>query len=159
MIKRIAIYARTSTADNQTTENQIRELQAVAARHGWTVAGIFDDNGISGATPRESRPAMKWLLKAVARREIDMVAAWAVDRLGRSLMPSDTLIRAARIIISLRRGMARRAVPLSASHRARPTDRLPAHARPRSGVARGRGGLCSHALSTCTKASRFERRT
>jgi DNA invertase Pin-like site-specific DNA recombinase len=86
MTKRIAIYARVSTADSQTTENQIRELEAVADRHGWTVAGVYDDNGISGATPRESRPAMQQLLKAVARREIDMVAAWAVDRLGRSLI-------------------------------------------------------------------------
>jgi DNA invertase Pin-like site-specific DNA recombinase len=84
--RRVAIYVRTSTADNQTTQNQIRELQAVAARHDWIVAGIFDDNGISGATARESRPAMRKLLKAVARREIDMVAAWAVDRLGRSLV-------------------------------------------------------------------------
>jgi hypothetical protein len=32
MTKRVATYARTSTADNQTTENQIRELQAVAGR-------------------------------------------------------------------------------------------------------------------------------
>jgi DNA invertase Pin-like site-specific DNA recombinase len=84
--KRIAIYARVSTADGQSTENQIRELQAVAARHGWTVAGVYDDNGISGATPREDRPAMRRLLKAVACREVDMVAAWAVDRLGRSLV-------------------------------------------------------------------------
>jgi DNA invertase Pin-like site-specific DNA recombinase len=84
--KRVAIYARVSTADGQACDNQIRELQAVAVRHGWTVIGIFDDNGISGATPRESRPAMRKLLKAVARREIDMVAAWAVDRLGRSLI-------------------------------------------------------------------------
>jgi DNA invertase Pin-like site-specific DNA recombinase len=81
MTKRIAIYARTSTADNQTTENQIRELEAVAARHGWTAAGVYDDNGVSGATPRECRPAMQRLLKAVGRREVDMVAAWAVDRL------------------------------------------------------------------------------
>jgi DNA invertase Pin-like site-specific DNA recombinase len=84
--RRVAIYARVSTADGQTCENQIRELEAVAARHGWNVAGVYDDNGITGATPRESRPAMKRLLKAVARREIDMVAAWAVDRLGRSLV-------------------------------------------------------------------------
>jgi len=28
---------------------------------------------------------MRELLRAVARREVDMVAAWAVDRLGRSL--------------------------------------------------------------------------
>ncbi len=86
MSKRIAIYARTSTADDQTTANQIRELRAVAERHGWTVAGIFDDRGVSGSVDRDARPAMRGLLRAVLRREVDMVAAWAVDRLGRSLV-------------------------------------------------------------------------
>jgi DNA invertase Pin-like site-specific DNA recombinase len=86
MTKRIAIYARTSTADDQTTENQIRELQDVAQRHGWVIMKVYDDNGISGSVPREQRPAMKALLRAVVRREIEMVAAWAVDRLGRSLI-------------------------------------------------------------------------
>jgi DNA invertase Pin-like site-specific DNA recombinase len=85
MTKRIAIYARCST-DEQTTENQIRELRDVASRHGWNVVAVFDDNGISGGVPREDRPAMKMLLGAVARREVDMVAAWAVDRLSRSLI-------------------------------------------------------------------------
>jgi hypothetical protein len=77
MTKRIAIYARCST-DEQATENQIHELRGVAERHGWTVAAVFDDNGVSGGVPREDRPAMKALLRAVARREVDMVAAWAV---------------------------------------------------------------------------------
>jgi DNA invertase Pin-like site-specific DNA recombinase len=86
MTKRVAIYARVSTADDQTTENQIRELHDVAAQHDWEVVAVFDDNGISGAVPREDRPAMKSLLRAVARRKIDMVATWAVDRLGRSLV-------------------------------------------------------------------------
>src|ERR1700760_2409514 len=86
MSKRIAIYARVSTADDQTTENQIRELRAVADRHGWIVAGVCDDRGVSGGTERDARPAMSELLRAVARREVDMVAAWAVDRLGRSLV-------------------------------------------------------------------------
>ena len=74
MTRRIAIYARCST-EEQTTENQIRELQAVASRHGWDVAAEFDDNGISGGVPREDRPAMKALLRAVGRREVDIVAA------------------------------------------------------------------------------------
>jgi DNA invertase Pin-like site-specific DNA recombinase len=86
MTKRVAIYARVSTADDQTTENQIRELRDVAGQHDWEVVSVFDDNGISGAVPREDRPAMKALLRAVARRKIDMVATWAVDRLGRSLV-------------------------------------------------------------------------
>ena len=58
----------------------------VAAQHGWEVVGVFDDNGISGSVPREDRPAMKALLREIARRRIDMVMTWAVDRLGRSLV-------------------------------------------------------------------------
>ena len=85
MAKRIALYVRTSTANGQTTKNQERELQAVADRHGWTVVTIFKDQGISGAKGRDKRPGLDRLMQAVARREIDMVAAWSVDRLGRSL--------------------------------------------------------------------------
>src|SRR5262245_784449 len=40
----------------------------------------------SGAKGRDERPGLEAVMKAVARREIDMVAAWSVDRLGRSLM-------------------------------------------------------------------------
>ena len=83
-MKKIAIYARVST-DGQTVENQTRELQAVAKRHGWTVAATFVDQGISGAKGRNGRPGFDALLKAIARREVDIVAAWSVDRLGRSL--------------------------------------------------------------------------
>ncbi|MBU7579470.1 MAG: recombinase family protein [Porphyrobacter sp.] len=84
MTKRIALYTRVST-DNQTTENQRRELIAVAERMGWEIVAEFEDQGISGAKGRDQRPAYDAMLKAVARREIDLVASWAVDRLGRSL--------------------------------------------------------------------------
>jgi DNA invertase Pin-like site-specific DNA recombinase len=49
------------------------------------VVQVFEDAGISGAKGRNDRPALDALLKSVARREMDMVAAWSVDRLGRSL--------------------------------------------------------------------------
>lgn len=84
MTKRIALYTRVSQ-DTQTTENQRRELIAVAERNGWTVVAEYEDHGISGAKGRDQRPGYDALMKAVARREIDMVASWAVDRLGRSL--------------------------------------------------------------------------
>ena len=83
-IRRVAIYSRVSTA-SQNTENQVRELRQVAERHGWQVAAEFTDDGISGAKGREERPGLDAMLQAVARREIDMVMAWSVDRLGRSL--------------------------------------------------------------------------
>jgi DNA invertase Pin-like site-specific DNA recombinase len=82
--KRVAIYLRVSTMD-QTTANQRRELEAVAERHGWTVVRIFEDAGISGAKGRDARPGLDAMMKAIARREIDLVMAWSVDRLGRSL--------------------------------------------------------------------------
>ena len=82
--KRVAIYVRVSTSE-QHTRNQRRELYAVAKRHGWEVVSTFEDAGISGAKGRAERPGLDALMKAVARREVDMVAAWSVDRLGRSL--------------------------------------------------------------------------
>ncbi len=84
MTKRVALYARVST-DGQTVENQLEELQQVAGRHGWEIVHVFADRGISGTKGRDQRPAFNGLLEAITRREVDMVAAWSVDRLGRSL--------------------------------------------------------------------------
>ncbi len=82
--KRAALYARVST-DGQTVKNQLRELQAVAERHGWEIVATYTDEGISGAKGRSQRPALDELCKAVNRKEFDIVAVWSVDRLGRSL--------------------------------------------------------------------------
>ena len=83
-IKRVAFYLRVSE-DGQTIENQRGELAAVAKHHGWDVVAEYADERISGAKGRDQRPAFEKMLKAVTRREVDMVAAWSVDRLGRSL--------------------------------------------------------------------------
>ena len=83
-LKRVAVYARVST-DGQTTDNQLRELRAVAERSGWVIVKEYIDHGISGAKGREHRPAFDALWKGAARKEFDVVAAWSVDRLGRSL--------------------------------------------------------------------------
>jgi DNA invertase Pin-like site-specific DNA recombinase len=82
--KRVALYARVST-DEQTAENQLRELREVAERHRWDVVAEYVDQGISGAKGRDARPQFDALLRAVTRRKFDMVAVWSVDRLGRSL--------------------------------------------------------------------------
>src|SRR5215467_594534 len=82
--RRIAIYTRVST-DGQSVENQRRELLAVAERRGWEVVQEYSDHGISGAGGRDKRPSFDRMLKAATRREFDMIAAWSVDRLGRSL--------------------------------------------------------------------------
>ena len=84
-IKRVALYVRVST-DHQSVKNQEIELQVAAERHGWQVVSVYRDQGISGAKGRDKRPGLDKLLQAVARKEFDMVAAWSVDRLGRSLI-------------------------------------------------------------------------
>ena len=82
--KRAALYVRVST-DAQTVENQIRELRQVAERRGWDVVEVYRDAGISGAKGRNGRPGLDSMLKDASRRKFDIVMAWAIDRLGRSL--------------------------------------------------------------------------
>jgi DNA invertase Pin-like site-specific DNA recombinase len=81
---RAAIYLRVST-DEQTTDNQERELRATAERAGHEVVAMYRDAGISGAKGRDKRPGFDAMHKDAARRRFDVVMAWSVDRLGRSL--------------------------------------------------------------------------
>lgn len=91
MTKRIAIYTRVST-DQQTVENQHRELEAVAQRMGWEIVATFTDEGISGTKGRDRRPGLDAMLKGIARKDFDLVASWSVCRLGRSLQHLVTLL-------------------------------------------------------------------
>jgi DNA invertase Pin-like site-specific DNA recombinase len=83
-MKRAVMYLRVSTVD-QTTASQERELRAVAERAGWEVVKVYRDHGISGTKGREKRPGFDALHRDAARRQFDVVMAWSVDRLGRSL--------------------------------------------------------------------------
>jgi DNA invertase Pin-like site-specific DNA recombinase len=85
MTKRAAIYVRVST-DKQTNENQLRELHQIAKRRGWEVVHEYRDAGISGAKGRDARPGLDDMLNDAQRRRFDIVMAWAIDRLGRSLL-------------------------------------------------------------------------
>jgi DNA invertase Pin-like site-specific DNA recombinase len=84
-MKRAAIYVRVST-DKQTVENQVAALRQIAERRGWEIVHQYSDAGISGAKGRDSRPGLDQMLKDAQRRSFDVVMAWAIDRLGRSLI-------------------------------------------------------------------------
>jgi DNA invertase Pin-like site-specific DNA recombinase len=81
-MKRAALYLRVST-DGQTTANQKHELELVAKRNGWKIVATYNDQGVSGG--RDNRPELDKMRKAIIRKEFDVVMAWSVDRLGRSL--------------------------------------------------------------------------
>lgn len=77
----MAIYARVSSAGQQSIPTQIAALREYAARRGWTVAleGCEAQSGV------KVRPERERILGAARRREIDAVAVWKLDRWGRSL--------------------------------------------------------------------------
>src|SRR5207342_3062607 len=83
-MRQAVIYLRVSTIE-QTTANQERELREIAARMGCEIVHVYKDHGISGAKGRDKRPAFDRLCRDAAQRKFDMVMAWSVDRLGRSL--------------------------------------------------------------------------
>src|ERR1700687_2620940 len=84
-VKQAALYVRVST-DGQTVENQTRELRQIAERRGWKVAETYSDAGISGSKGRDERPGLDQMLNDASRRKFDVVMAWTIDRLGRSLI-------------------------------------------------------------------------
>lgn len=82
--KRVAFYVRVSK-DDQTVDNQLKELRLLAELEGWDMANvaIFQDDGISGSVGRDGRPGFNELLYRAGRGHFDIVAAWTIDRLGR----------------------------------------------------------------------------
>jgi DNA invertase Pin-like site-specific DNA recombinase len=83
-MRRAAVYLRVSTQD-QTTANQERELRQVASRRDCEIVHVYRDHGVSGAKGRDQRPQFDKLCRDATKREFDLVMAWSVDRLGRSL--------------------------------------------------------------------------
>ena len=81
---RAALYARVSTIGHgQDVELQLDELRQVAAQRGWEIAGVFQDEGISGA--KTSRPGLDQMMADAQAGRFDVVAVWKLDRLGRDL--------------------------------------------------------------------------
>src|SRR2546427_6661064 len=88
---RAAIYARVSTADkDQIPETQLLPLREFVAAQGWTVAGEFVDR--APATDLRTRTAWRELLEQAARRRVDLVLVWRIDRAFRSVFDAATTL-------------------------------------------------------------------
>ncbi len=85
---RAAIYCRVSTDDQAEHGTSLNDQQSRAGaycdREGWAVAGLFVDDGVSGATT--DRPELNRLLADAARRTFDRVVVTDPDRLSRDLV-------------------------------------------------------------------------
>lgn len=82
-IKCVAIYVRVSTV-GQDAENQLIELRRYVQARQWQAAE-YVDHGKSGAKTEEQRPALKSLMQAARKRQIDAVVVWSFDRFARSI--------------------------------------------------------------------------
>ena len=78
---RAGLYARISTAEQQTLPLQINAMKEYAERRGWTIVASVEDVG-SGA---KQRPKRQELFKLAMRRGVDVIIVWRLDRWGRSL--------------------------------------------------------------------------
>ncbi len=88
---RTAIYARVSTADkDQNPETQLLPLREFAAAQGSTVTGEFTDR--APATDFHARTAWRELLEQAARRRVDLVLVWRIDRAFRSVLDAATTL-------------------------------------------------------------------
>ncbi len=106
-MKKVALYARVSTLQ-QDTQNQLIELRRYVEARGWK-AVEFIDNGFSGALNEDKRPALKALMDAARKQQLDAVIVWDFSRFARSmrqLVEAMDLFRAWGVsFISIREGI------------------------------------------------------
>jgi DNA invertase Pin-like site-specific DNA recombinase len=82
---RTAIYARSSLDCEQSTDEQVHQLKAIAERNGWTVVRVFADQRTIIKKGRERRTGEAALRNAIRRGEFEKLMVWSLDRLGQSL--------------------------------------------------------------------------
>lgn len=80
MGKRVATYVRVST-DEQTSANQVPEVEQVAAARGDVVAR-YEETGSAA----KHRPAYERMLRDARRGAFDVLVIWAIDRFGRNMV-------------------------------------------------------------------------
>jgi DNA invertase Pin-like site-specific DNA recombinase len=81
---RIGMYARVSTSDeDQDPLTQLLPLREFCPAQGWTIVGEFVDT--ASATDLKGRTAWRRLLEEAARRGVDIIFVWKLDRAFRSV--------------------------------------------------------------------------
>ena len=84
--RRVACYIRVSTQEQAahgfSVGEQETRLRKYCEAHEWTIAGVYEDPGFSGAYL--DRPGIQKLIRDVDLGIFDTVLVWKLDRLSRS---------------------------------------------------------------------------
>lgn len=78
---RCVIYSRVST-EEQSTDNQLRQLREYADRQGWDVIEEIQDVA-SGGKSAEERQGLKKVFTMARQRKFDVLLFWSLDRFSR----------------------------------------------------------------------------
>src|ERR1700737_2945333 len=90
--QRVAIYARVSTSDkDQNPDTQLLPLREFVQAQGWDVAREFVDH--ASATALRGRTAWRRLLDEAAKRKVDAILCWKLDRAFRSVAHASTTLQ------------------------------------------------------------------
>lgn len=82
---RVALYGRVSTADkDQNLETQLAPLRNFAEAQGWTEVREYTDQ--ASATDLLRREGWRQLLNDAAKRKVDLIVVWRLDRAFRSVL-------------------------------------------------------------------------
>lgn len=92
---RAAIYCRLSKDDELDGEsasiaNQRSMLEDYCKRQGWEVVAVYQDDGYTGLNME--RPDMQKMLKAVEKKQINLIVTKDLSRLGRNYLQTGHLI-------------------------------------------------------------------
>ena len=92
---RAAIYCRLSKDDDLDGEsasiaNQRDMLESYCEKQGWEVVAVYQDDGYTGLNME--RPDLKRMLKAIERRQANLVITKDLSRLGRNYLQTGFLI-------------------------------------------------------------------
>lgn len=78
---KVLIYSRVSTQD-QTTENQIKQLKEYAHKQEWDIAYIKTDT-CSGSKSAEEREGLNEAFTLAHQKKYDVLLFWSLDRFSR----------------------------------------------------------------------------
>ena len=92
---RAAIYCRLSKDDDLDGEsasiaNQRDMLEHYCEKQGWEVVEVYQDDGYTGLNME--RPDLKRMIKAIERRQVNLVITKDLSRLGRNYLQTGYLI-------------------------------------------------------------------
>lgn len=80
-------YIRCSTEEQAVSglgiEAQRADIEATAARHGWTITEWFIEEAVSGKVEALDRPVFPGALAAIIERRVERLVVQRVDRIGR----------------------------------------------------------------------------